>query len=53
MRLAVFTPLPPAPSGIADYSQALLPHLAAHAQHMRARPSFRTLYEREGLEEWA
>lgn len=32
MRLAVFTPLPPATSGIADYSQALLPHLAAHAQ---------------------
>ena len=29
------------------------PHLAAHAQRMRARPSFRTLYEREGLEEWA
>ena len=32
MRLAVFTPLPPAPTGIADYSQALLPHLAAHAR---------------------
>lgn len=29
------------------------PHLAAHAQRMRARPAFRTLYEREGLEEWA
>ncbi len=28
MRLAVFTPLNPARSGIADYSEALLPHLA-------------------------
>ncbi len=30
MKLAVFTPLSPAKSGIADYSQALLPHLAEH-----------------------
>ena len=29
------------------------PHLAALAQQMKARPSFRTLYEREGLTEWA
>jgi glycosyltransferase involved in cell wall biosynthesis len=29
-RLAVVTPLPPLASGIADYSAALLPHLAAH-----------------------
>ncbi len=29
------------------------PHLAAHAQRMRARPTFATLYAREGLEEWA
>ena len=29
------------------------PHLAALAQRMRARPSFKTLYEREGLTEWA
>lgn len=28
------------------------PHLAAHAQRMKARPSFQTLYEREGLSEW-
>ena len=28
MKLAVFTPLNPARSGIADYSEALLPHLA-------------------------
>lgn len=28
------------------------PQLAAHAQRMKARPSFRTLYEREGLTEW-
>ncbi len=28
MKLAVFTPLAPVKSGIADYSQALLPHLA-------------------------
>ncbi|MDA1313018.1 MAG: glycosyltransferase [Acidobacteria bacterium] len=28
MRLAVFTPLNPARSGIADYSEALLPHLS-------------------------
>ncbi|MEG3192328.1 glutathione S-transferase family protein [Lysobacter sp. D1-1-M9] len=28
------------------------PHLAAHAQRMKARPSFRTLYEREGLSDW-
>ena len=29
------------------------PHLATLATTMRARPSFRTLYEREGLSEWA
>ncbi len=29
------------------------PHLAALAQRMRARPTFKTLYEREGLSEWA
>ncbi|WP_279303990.1 glutathione S-transferase family protein [Cognatiluteimonas telluris] len=29
------------------------PALAQLAQAMRARPSFRTLYQREGLEEWA
>ncbi len=30
MKLAVFTPVKPARSGIADYSQTLLPHLARH-----------------------
>ena len=29
------------------------PHLAALATAMKARPSFKTLYEREGLTEWA
>ena len=29
------------------------PQLAALARVMRARPSFKTLYQREGLEEWA
>ena len=29
------------------------PHLAKLAERMKARPSFRTLYEREGLTEWA
>lgn len=29
------------------------PHLAALAQRMKARPSFKLLYEREGLSEWA
>ncbi|RDZ28263.1 glutathione S-transferase family protein [Lysobacter silvisoli] len=29
------------------------PHLAELARRMKARPSFRTLYEREGLTEWA
>ncbi|TWI04554.1 glutathione S-transferase [Luteimonas cucumeris] len=29
------------------------PHLAELAQRMKARPSFATLYEREGLTEWA
>ncbi|HEY0506028.1 MAG TPA: glutathione S-transferase family protein [Lysobacter sp.] len=29
------------------------PHLAALAQRLKARPSFRTLYESEGLTEWA
>ena len=29
------------------------PRLAALAERMKARPSFRTLYEREGLTEWA
>jgi glutathione S-transferase len=28
-------------------------HLGALAQRMKARPSFKTLYEREGLSEWA
>lgn len=31
MRLAYFSPLPPARSGIADYSRALLPHLTTEA----------------------
>lgn len=29
------------------------PHLADLARRMKARPSFKTLYEREGLTEWA
>lgn len=29
------------------------PQLAALAQRLKARPSFQTLYEREGLSEWA
>jgi len=29
------------------------PHLAALAERMKARPSFRELYQREGLTEWA
>ena len=32
MRLAFFTPLPPAKSGIADYSAAVLEHLSRLAQ---------------------
>lgn len=32
MRLALFTPLPPVKSGIADYSAALLEHLRAFAE---------------------
>jgi len=32
MRIAYFSPLPPAESGIADYSAELLPHLTQHAQ---------------------
>lgn len=32
MKLAVFTPLKPARSGIADYSQTLLPYLARHLE---------------------
>jgi glycosyltransferase involved in cell wall biosynthesis/SAM-dependent methyltransferase len=32
MKLAVFTPLRPVKSGIADYSAALLPELARHAE---------------------
>ena len=31
LKLAYFSPLPPQPSGISDYSQELLPHLAAVA----------------------
>jgi glycosyltransferase involved in cell wall biosynthesis len=31
MRLAYFSPLPPTPSGIADYSSELLPHLVKQA----------------------
>ncbi|MCA1593933.1 MAG: methyltransferase domain-containing protein [Acidobacteria bacterium] len=31
MKLAYFSPLNPQPSGISDYSEELLPHLAAHA----------------------
>lgn len=29
------------------------PQLAALAQRMKARPSFKLLYQREGLSEWA
>jgi glutathione S-transferase len=29
------------------------PHLLAHAIRMKSRPSFKILYEREGLTEWA
>ena len=29
------------------------PHLAALAARLKARPSFTTLYAREGLTEWA
>ena len=29
-RVAIFTPLPPSPTGVADYSAELLPHLARH-----------------------
>ena len=32
MRIAYFSPLPPAESGIADYSAELLPHLAQRAE---------------------
>lgn len=32
MRLAYFSPLNPQPSGISDYSEELLPYLAAHAE---------------------
>lgn len=32
LRVAYFSPLPPARSGIADYSTELLPHLAQHVQ---------------------
>ena len=32
MRLAYFSPLNPQPSGISDYSEELLPHLAADAE---------------------
>lgn len=31
LRIAYFSPLPPARSGISDYSSELLPHLAQHA----------------------
>lgn len=30
MRVAVYSPLPPRPTGIADYTAELLPHLARH-----------------------
>ena len=29
------------------------PALGAYAARMKARPSFKTLYQREGLTEWA
>ncbi|MFQ5857336.1 MAG: glycosyltransferase family 4 protein [Anaerolineae bacterium] len=32
MHIAYFSPLPPAASGIADYSAELLPHLSQHAE---------------------
>jgi glycosyltransferase involved in cell wall biosynthesis len=32
VRVAYVSPLPPAPSGIADYSAELLPHLAEHVE---------------------
>jgi glycosyltransferase involved in cell wall biosynthesis len=45
MRLAYFSPLPPAHSGIADYSAALLPHLAQEAAvtHFSKNPDQVTL----------
>jgi len=30
LRVAVFSPLPPSPTGVADYTSELLPHLARH-----------------------
>ena len=34
MRIAFFSPLTPKPSGIADYSEALLPHLATRVERL-------------------
>ncbi|MBI4460203.1 MAG: glycosyltransferase [Acidobacteria bacterium] len=34
MRIAFFSSLNPKPSGISDYSEALLPHIAARAEHV-------------------
>src|SRR5689334_4345645 len=34
MRLAFFTPLNPLPSGISDYGEALLRHLAGKMEHV-------------------
>ena len=42
LRIAYFSPLPPARSGIADYSRELLPHLARHAR-LTLRAGFTTV----------
>jgi glycosyltransferase involved in cell wall biosynthesis len=44
MKLGFFSPLPPAPTGVADYSAALLPHLEALGTVVRNGPGDVNLY---------
>jgi glycosyltransferase involved in cell wall biosynthesis/SAM-dependent methyltransferase len=56
MRIAYFSPLPPCRSGIADYSEALLPELARHADIdvfiEDCEPAGRELRERVRVRHW-
>jgi glycosyltransferase involved in cell wall biosynthesis len=44
MTLGYFSPMPPAPTGVADYSEALLPHLRVSGEVRVNEPGERNLY---------
>ena len=57
MRIAFFSPLNPKPSGISDYSEALLPHLAARVERLDVfvedyEPSNNSIPENVRIRHW-